>query len=60
MRQNQQDFMLEWIREPRESELLKMMPRFLTGPAGWMAVAFTEKKTVRKHPFHKGRARVWF
>lgn len=44
MRQNQQDFVLEWIREPRESKLLQMMPRFLTGPAGWMAVAFTEKE----------------
>lgn len=44
MRQNQQDFMLEWTQEPRESELLKMMPRFLTCTAKRLAVAFTEKE----------------
>ena len=45
MRQNQQDFfMLEWICEPRGSELLKMISGFLTCTAGWVVVAFTEKE----------------
>lgn len=44
VRQNQQNFMLEWIWEPRGSELLEMTSGFLTCTLGWMVVAFTEKE----------------